>query len=172
MKRDRSVLVVAHSEAASTYWNGQERVDKGTQVVIDRKLLWKPTRLHPVRLEDVEAAILQAWESYGRPTIVVDPWQALGMAQRLRERGVKVVEFTFSASSVGRLAGALYGLIRDHRLVIDSQDAELLDEPATSGCGRRRRGPSAWTTDPQATTTRRWPWLSQASTCSQLHRRR
>jgi hypothetical protein len=149
VKRDRSVLVVAHSESTSTYWNGPDRVDKGTQIVVDRKMLWRPTKLRPVRLEEVEAAILQAWESYGRPAVVVDPWQAIGLAQRLRERGVRVEEFAFSTSSVGRLAGVLYGLIRDHRLVIDGQDSELVDELAsvrlretTPGTYRLDHGPS------------------------------
>ncbi len=149
VKRDRSVLVVAHSEAADTHWNGSRRIDGGTRVVIDRKLLWKPTKLRPVRLEDVEEAILQTWESYGRPAVVVDPWQAIGLAQRLRDRGVRVEEFAFSASSVGRLAGVLYGLIRDHRLAIDSHDTELVNElssvrlrESSPGSYRMDHGPS------------------------------
>jgi phage FluMu gp28-like protein len=61
--------------------------------------------------------------------LVVDPWQAVGMAQRLRERGVFVEEFVFSQSSVGRLALTLHNLIKEHALAIPD-DAALIDELA------------------------------------------
>lgn len=166
VKRDRSVLVVAHAEAAETYWNGRDRVDKGTRFLVDRKLLWKPTKLRPVRLEDVEVAILQAWESYGHPTVVADPWQAMGLAQRLRARGVMVEEFSFTATSVGRLATVLFGIIRDHRLAIDVHDTELVDELASVRL--RETAPGTYRLDhgSSVTTTKRWPWPLRPSTCS------
>ncbi len=37
------------------------------------------------------------------------PWQAIHLAQRLRQQQVRVVEFAFSAASVGRLAVTLHG---------------------------------------------------------------
>jgi hypothetical protein len=49
------------------------------------------------------------------------------MAQRLRERGVFVDEFTFSQQSVGRLALTLHNLIKEHALAIPD-DPELIDE--------------------------------------------
>jgi phage FluMu gp28-like protein len=61
--------------------------------------------------------------------VVFDPWQAVGMAQRLRTQGVSVEEFTFSSASVGRLAGTLHRLLRDG-LVALPDDEELLDELA------------------------------------------
>jgi hypothetical protein len=57
----------------------------------------------------------------------LDPWQAIGLLQRLRSRGVRVEEYTFSATSVGRLASTLHLLIRN-RLLALPDDEELLDE--------------------------------------------
>jgi len=54
----------------------------------------------------------------------------VGLAQRLRARGVAVTEWTFSPVSVGRLAMTLHLLLREHRLALPD-DAGLLDELAT-----------------------------------------
>jgi hypothetical protein len=86
-----------------------------------------PTR--PVQLADVEAVAHQAATDYLAP-IRLDPWQAIGLAQRLRMRGVAVTEFTFSPVSIGRLAMTLHLLLREHRVAL-TDDAELLDELAT-----------------------------------------
>ena len=47
-----------------------------------------------------------------------DPWQAIGLAQRLRMRGVAVTEWTVSPVSIGRLAMTLHLLLREHRLAL------------------------------------------------------
>jgi hypothetical protein len=77
-------------------------------------------------LPEVEETIAQACASF-RAALVVDPWQAVGMAQRLRERGVFVDEFTFSQQSVGRLALTLHNLIKNHALAIPD-DPDLINE--------------------------------------------
>lgn len=77
----------------------------------------------------MEAVAYEAATTYRAP-IRLDPWQAVGLAQRLRARGVPVVEWTFSPVSVGRLAMTLHLLLRGHRLALPD-DAELLDELAT-----------------------------------------
>ena len=59
---------------------------------------------------------------------MLDPWQAVDLAQRLRSRGLRVHEFAFSAAAVGRLASTLH-LLRDRALALPD-DAELLDELA------------------------------------------
>jgi hypothetical protein len=61
---------------------------------------------------------------------VADPWQTIGMLQRLRDRGVDVTEWSFTSQSVGRLGATLHTLLRDHRLALPP-DQELLDELAT-----------------------------------------
>ena len=67
--------------------------------------------------------------SYGRAHIVLDPWQTVGLAQRLSGRGLRVEEFAFTQQSVGRIAGTLYGLLRDRALAIPD-DEDLIDELA------------------------------------------
>jgi phage terminase large subunit-like protein len=91
-------------------------------------LTWTPRRGERVSLPEVEDAIFQACTSFRAP-LVVDPWQAVGMAQRLRERGVYVEEFVFSQQSVGRLALTLHNLIKEHALAIPD-DQGLIDELA------------------------------------------
>ena len=59
--------------------------------------------------------------------MIFDPYQAVGMMQRLRDRGVRTEEFTFSAQSVGRLGLTLHNLIRSRSLAIPD-DPELIDE--------------------------------------------
>jgi len=86
------------------------------------------TRERPVQLADVEAVALEAARGYSAP-IRLDPWQAVGLAQRLRARGVVVEEWSFTPASVGRLASTLHLLLRAHRLALPD-DPDLLDELA------------------------------------------
>jgi phage terminase large subunit-like protein len=117
LKRDRTVAAVCHAE----------RVDGKTRVLLDRMAVWAGTRESPVRLDAIEAWLRQAWRSFNRATIVMDPWQAVGLAQRLRSTGVRVDEFAFSSQSVGRLAVTLHTSIRNHALALPD-DPDLIDE--------------------------------------------
>lgn len=56
-----------------------------------------------------------------------DPFQAVGLLQRLRARGVRASEFTFSAQSVGRVANALHLALRN-RLILLPDDQDLRSE--------------------------------------------
>ena len=58
---------------------------------------------------------------------MADPWQAAHLCQRLRARGVRVEEFSFSSASVGRLALTLYRLLRDGAIDLPDEP-ELLEE--------------------------------------------
>jgi len=117
LKSDRTALTIAH----------MERRPEPT-VVVDRVFVWQGTLDRPVDLSQVEATIFEAHQSY-RGKVVVDPYQAAHLVQRLRRRGVSMVEFTFSSASVGRLALTLFRLLRDARLDLPN-DAGLLDELA------------------------------------------
>ena len=119
LKKDRTVASVAHLH----------REDDAATVVLDRQETWAGTPSNPVLLGDVEAWMVEASRSYNRASVVLDPWQAVHLAQRLRSQRIKVKEFTFSASSVGRLALTLFRLLRDHQLAL-YDDPELLDELA------------------------------------------
>jgi len=127
LKRDRTVAAVCHRE--------------GARVVLDRMAVWQGSRLKPVRLDDVEDWVGQAARGYGAARIVVDPWQAVGLAQRLRGGGLAVHEFAFTAASVGRLASTLFNLLRDRALGLPD-DRELLDELAHVRL--RETSPGTW----------------------------
>jgi phage terminase large subunit-like protein len=118
-KKDTTVVTVCHLEPI-------REGAQATRLVLDRLQAWTPSRGQRVPLGDVEDYLLQAAQSFGAP-IVLDPWQAVGMAQRLRESGCYVEEFTFSAQSVGRLALTLHNLIKEHALAIPHDEA-LIEE--------------------------------------------
>jgi phage terminase large subunit-like protein len=111
---DQAVLCVCHRE-------------RDGLVVLDRMHCWTGSRVQPIREQVVEETLLEAWRSYHHPRVILDPWQTKGMAQRLRAQGVRVEEFVFSATSVGRIALALYRLLRDHDIEL-YDDEELLTE--------------------------------------------
>jgi phage terminase large subunit-like protein len=98
-------------------------------VVLDRINTWTGTSEHPVQIGDVETWITQACITYHPATVVLDPWQAIDLAQRLKRKRIRVEEFTFSAASVGRLATTVHILLREHRFALP-QNTQLLDELA------------------------------------------
>lgn len=118
VKHDRTVAAVAHAEA-----DGDRTI-----VVLDRMHVWTPRRGLAVDLGAVEEWVAEATFAFQAP-LVFDPWQMLGMAERLRRRDVATIEFSFTSRSVAELALTLHGLIRSHTLRIP-QDEELLDELA------------------------------------------
>ena len=119
---DRTIAAVMHSE--------RQTVDDERLVVqrhvLDRMEVWTGTRRNPVDLSAVEEWVAITARAYGA-RLVVDPWQAKGMVQRLRSMGVQVQEFLFSQQTAGRLAMTLHTVIRDHRLAIPN-DPDLIDE--------------------------------------------
>lgn len=115
LKNDRTVLVVAHAEAG------------GDRVEVDVLQRWRGTRENPVQLADIEAAVADVHDRY-RPRVLVDPWQASGLVQRLEGRGVDITEFPFTSQSVGRVAHALYSLLRSRRIGLPADDEVLRDE--------------------------------------------
>ena len=124
-KRDTTVVAVCHLEPILDSDSG---ASLGERMVLDRMITWTPHGGQRVSLVEVEEAIFQAARSFGAP-ITMDVWQAVGMAERLRARGLFVEEFVFSQQSVGRLALTLHNLIKNHALAIPD-DQELIDELA------------------------------------------
>ena len=134
LKKDRTVACVCHIERSDGTPMLNEATDsenhlRGVRVVLDRIQVWAGTSDSPVRLSDVEAWLAQAVGIYNQARIVIDPWQAIGLSQRLRGRGVAVREFNFTSASVGRLASALHQLLRNRALALPNDEA-LLDELA------------------------------------------
>jgi hypothetical protein len=126
LKRDRSVCAITH--AVPVLDDDAERA-VGVRVVLDRMQVWQGSSRMPVLLAEIEEWLLHATATYNRASVVLDPWQAVGMMQRLASAGVRVAEYPFTAQSVGRLANTLYGLLHD-RLLDLPDDADLLDELA------------------------------------------
>lgn len=127
LKNDATVAAVCHGERIVAADSDDSTV--GVRVVLDRMHVWRGSRSEPVRLAEVEEWLEQASRSYGRAPIRFDPWQAAGSMQRLAARRVPVEEYSFNASSVGRLAVTLLTLIRERALALPD-DPELLDELA------------------------------------------
>ena len=116
---DATVATVAHLDGPP----GSGRV------VLDRIAVWQGRRGTPVDLNVVEAWVRQASQTYNGAPVIFDPFQSVQLTQRLRAQGVVCREFTFSTASVGKLAMALYQLLRDGRLALPDDD-ELVDELA------------------------------------------
>ncbi len=124
LTRDRTVVAVCHLEQR----HGADHTEvTGHKVVLDRMRVWSGSRAAPVQLSEVEDYLVEVDEAYHRPKVVFDPYQAVGMAQRLKRRGLECEEFTFTAQSVGRLGLTLHTLLRNQNLAIP-EDPELIDE--------------------------------------------
>ena len=67
-----------------------------------------------MRLADVEQTVLALWRTYNRPRLRADPFQAAGLIQAVRARGVTVEEWPYTAGRYGEMA-ALFALLRDQR---------------------------------------------------------
>ena len=118
---DRAIAVVAHAVAVSDE-DGAPKL-----VVVDAIGRWQGSRRKPVELGDVEAWLLDVTRRYNHAKVVIDPWQAAGLCQRLRQQGMAVEEFTFSSASVGRIGSALHLALRN-RLLHLPDDEDLLNE--------------------------------------------
>lgn len=117
---DATVLTVCHLEHG----------ELGQVVVLDRILVMKGTREHPVQLNDVKKLAEQTSRQFGAAPLRVDPREAVALAQDLRDRGLQVDDKQLTVQSVGKIGAALHLLLREHRVRLPD-DAELLDELAT-----------------------------------------
>jgi hypothetical protein len=118
---DACVAVVAHAERVS------EDPGASVRVVVDRIGRWRGSRRKPVNLSEVESWVEMACVEYHRAPLHADPYQAVGLLQRLKARGVRAEQFTFSAQSVGRVANALHLALRN-RLLLLPDDEDLRGE--------------------------------------------
>ena len=116
LKRDATVAAVCHSEHGV--------------VDLDRLQVWQGSAAQPVTIAEVGEWVAHAARAYNGASVIVDPWQAVGLAQDLRRRGVSVREYPFTSTSVGRLAGTLYRLLREGSLRLPA-DRDLIDELAS-----------------------------------------
>ena len=96
LKHDRTMLAVCHDR--STPPDPPDAIAAPDRAGSAARADGHPAR--PVQLADVEAVAHQAASDYRAPD-PAGPWQAVGLAQRLRVRGVGVTEWTFSPSRSG-----------------------------------------------------------------------
>lgn len=127
--KDRTVAVIAHLEHVEQPWRDGQQMDPKRVVVVDRMRVWQGSRRDPVMIGDVEEWLVEAHRAY-KCRVVADPWQSVGLGQRLRARGLRFDEFAFSSTSIGRLATTLHGVIRGHALSVP-HDRELIEELST-----------------------------------------
>lgn len=122
---DRCVAAVCHAETDGQ--SGRRRV------VLDHIKVWSGSRRYPVDLTEVERTVASLSSMYARPgkaPVRADPFQAIGLAQRLRVRGVPVEEYSFTAQRYANMATTLLTLLRDGLLWLPDNEM-LLDELAT-----------------------------------------
>lgn len=135
LKRDRTVVAVTSVPSTG------ERV-----VRLDRIDVWRGTPARPVRLSDVEEHVREAARHY-RCKVRGDPWQAVGMYQKLRSRRIAVEEFVFTPTSASRIAVRLFMAIRDHTVDLPD-DPDLIDELAAVRLVEK--APKVWKLDTTA----------------------
>ena len=154
LTNDACVAVVAHAERCSDEHGAPKRV------VVDRLASWQGSRTKPVDLPEVEAWIAEASRHYNNAAVHADPFQAVGLLQRLRQRGARAEQFNFTSTSVGRVGSALHLALRN-RLLWIPKDENLLNEfRHASACVRLSPVRCAWTTIPASTTIGPWPSVS------------
>ncbi len=123
LTHDPTVAVVAHLDVA----DDQDQTNGLPTVVIDHLAVWPGSHDSPVDLDAVEHWLHDTARQYQRADIVMDNWQAAGMAQRLRRQHVKVTDINFTAEFNDHLARTMLPLLRNRRLSLPHDNA-LIDE--------------------------------------------
>ncbi len=106
LKRDSTVVVVSHRDNTST----------DRKIVIDRLDAWVPSNKQTVSLRDVQTHITKLHADYGKPRVLIDPYQAALLREQLQAQTIEVDEFQFTQGSNSELAMSLYTAIRDHHI--------------------------------------------------------
>lgn len=125
LTNDRTVIAACHAEPSDP----ATPTGAPPRVVLDAMVTLQGTRRAPVALSDVERHAADLARRYRAP-VIADPYQFHGSAERLRRSGVIVRTFAFTATSVGRLASALFRTLRDRRMSLPD-DPYLLAELAS-----------------------------------------
>jgi phage terminase large subunit-like protein len=97
---------------------------------------WAPGAAGKVDLEAVEAGILAAHRAFRLSCVAYDPWQAELMAERLRKRGVRMIEVPFTGKTLDLLARNLLEVFRNRvfsmfdcpRLITDLRKLSIVEK--------------------------------------------
>lgn len=89
---------------------------------------WAPDKdTGEIDLRAVEEACWQAEETYRLAALYYDPWQAALMAQRLRDRGLHMVEQAFIGTALNRIALALLEVFKTRTIELyEDHESKLL----------------------------------------------
>jgi hypothetical protein len=101
---DPSVIAVGHVEDG--------------YVCIDRLTTFQGSRVVPVELEAVEAALLDLARQFTLTRIRVESWQGVGSAQRLRQLGLPVEILTPTQKSNAEEWPVLIQALAGHRVIL------------------------------------------------------
>lgn len=113
--KDRSAIAVVHKEE-----------DK---IILDSLKVWQGSRDDPILLSDLEEELRKANRLWNKPVMRVDPWQAIGIQQKLKKEGLNIELFNFSSESLAALSANLYTFLHNGKLKIFKDDrliSELL----------------------------------------------
>ena len=100
--RDRTALAIVRAE--------------GDVIALDELVLWSGTPQQRVSLAEVEEVVADLAWRFKPVQIVLDPFQGLLMADRLRRRGFQVKEHSFTPSSRAALFETVLHLLRQRRV--------------------------------------------------------
>jgi len=95
LRRDRTAAVITHKTSDF--------------VEIDSIEVWEGTRDSPVLLADIEEYIHQASENFSGLKVIIDPWQAESIIQRIPS----IERFTFTTANLEALSKNLYSLFHN-----------------------------------------------------------
>jgi phage terminase large subunit-like protein len=75
----------------------------------------------------VEHVVADLAQRYNRGKVVVDPYQAIQLCERLRRRGLTVVEHPFTTKTNETRATTIYRLFRDRGIAIPNDKALIAE---------------------------------------------
>ncbi|MBN1574732.1 MAG: hypothetical protein JW984_16165 [Deltaproteobacteria bacterium] len=118
LRSDRTVISVVHRN-----W-------KSGRIILDHVKSFEGKRGAEVNIADVESHLIHLWRNFRQSRLVIDPWQSIGLIQRLKARNVKIEEFVFSGGNLTKMTEALLGVFKDRTIKIFKHD-ELIKELLT-----------------------------------------
>ena len=83
---------------------------------MDNLQTWRGSPGNRVNIDDVEQWLLRAAENYKSIQITADPWQAIGMIQRLQAKRINVSEVSFTSTYRGKLFTNLLEAVRSNKI--------------------------------------------------------
>lgn len=102
LSHDATVCAICHLE--------------GDDVVVDAIQTWRGSPSERVSLDAVEEWIIEASRRYRGVKLEADPWQSVGLVQRLQRRGVRCEDVTFGSKYRANIFSNLLELVRTNRL--------------------------------------------------------